>query len=664
MRTTTAVTLLSVFVLSVLAVGATGVLAQDGGGYGGESAVSAAGAPVGFGESAPLTPEALSTTAGAPGTLEDTVVAGTELSSAVEGFRSRAVYVWGYAGVLATDDAAATRFFERTEELGIETVFLSWGASTAVSAQERAGFVADAHANGLQVHALVGTAGSDAVTNAAATIPDILTYNENRSTSERFDGVHLDVEPGTADLGTFLGEYRTLLDGIRTEIQADGGATIDSQALALSAAIGWWWPNSHPTETEQLVDAPALDYVVVMAYWDTEREVRDRLSNVVSRTETPYVLAAETQEFTDGGDERVTFYEEGPVATNRTLQNVSETPPSPGHIGGAFHFYQSSVSTWDTLREVTPNATRVTAGETVTVETTVLFDDNFPTASHESRLLVRFEGPNATYTTTTTTAPPSRQPTTVPVEWTVPADIEGGSYRVTATLRDTTVENDSRQPIRTRSTPVTLDRLEADSLTVTPPPALGPAAEIRVGGARVDTMLAGTNGNVLVEVTNRATSTTAYELDLAFETPDGSTLGAFETVDSSELAPGASETVRFEDVTGGLTAVGFYDVVVSTADSGGRLEQTGALAVSPDVDGNGQPAAEATAGPDRFDGMLDSVSGQRNDAVDIVDVVALFENLDRPVIQNNAELFRFGAPDDPDPERVGIADVVALFRAV
>lgn len=395
-----------------------------------------------------------------------TTVRTISVSRNVPEFRDQAVYVWGYAGTLATDEAAADRFFERTDEKDINTVFMSWGAFNSASAADRAAFIERAHENDLQVHALIGTAGSDAGTNAEQTIPEVIAYNDGQSSAAQFDGIHLDVEPGQADLETFLDNYRTMLDGARTQIQSDSGASINSQGMALSSAVGWWWANNAPTKTEQVVEQNALDYVVVMAYWDTEEEVRNRLSNIVSNTDTPYVVGVETQEFPQDGDDRVTFYEEGEAAADAALQSIAVDPPSSEHIGGAYHFYQSSVSTWDALKNAEAANSSIGPDETVMINVDVAFDDNFPEASHQSQVVVQFKGQEETYTSSKTISPPNSQQTTTAVEWSPPSDISPGKYQVTVSLFDPTFEDEDREVTATRSEPIQLDKITAGTVSI------------------------------------------------------------------------------------------------------------------------------------------------------------------------------------------------------
>ena len=214
------------------------------------------------------------------------------------GFQNRAVYVWDYADNLATNTAAQKRFLRRAEKQNLNTVFLSWGSLSNVSPEERAALLRALNDSGMKTNVLIGPNGSNAIKNTRKTIPEVLSYNANRPGAEQFDGIHLDAEPGEADLKPFLSEYQTLLSDVETGISVDG-ETVQSQDLAVSAAISWWWDQSDeaPQATDKLVESTALDYVVVMAYYDEPSVVRQRTKSITDETDTPYVVAVETQEF-------------------------------------------------------------------------------------------------------------------------------------------------------------------------------------------------------------------------------------------------------------------------------------------------------------------------------------------------------------------------------
>jgi len=423
------------------------------------------------------------------GTLEVSV--GSEQTSVTvrrkPSFDGPAVYVWGYASTLATDEDAAARFFERADDQGLETVYLSWGALKSVSDSARTHFIQQAHSEGIEVHALVGTAGSNAISNSETSIEEVLSYNDGKSDSEQFDGIHLDAEPGESDLPVFLEEYETMLDGARTDIESDGG-TVKSQNLTLSSAVGWWWAEQEPSATENILEQNSLDYIVVMAYHEQNNEVRDRLSTVTSRTEIPYVLAIETQEFPqEASSEKITLYEEGKTDVYDLRNGIEDNPPNSGYLGSALHYYQSSVSKWDALQDVTVTESTVSAGGTAQFDVDLVLDDNFPRSSHESNVVVRLTGQGETYEKVVTVSPEGSELTTETIELTLPDDAPTGEYDVTVFLNDTTYENTDYEAVATRADPVTLSTFEGATVTVESSSSVAEAVDMDNDGWIEDT---------------------------------------------------------------------------------------------------------------------------------------------------------------------------------
>ncbi|MCU4742795.1 hypothetical protein [Natronoglomus mannanivorans] len=377
-----------------------------------------------------------------------------------------AIYVWGFADELVTQDDAAERFFERMEADGYDTVYLSVHVIEATSDDELSSFLTEAHDRGLEVEALIGLLGADSMDAAEYHTEEILAYNAEKSGDERFDGIHYDLEPGSPDeLEPFLTEYASFLDGV-SEVST-GDETIASQELTIAADIGWWWASHEPETTYDLVDHAVFDYVAVMAYYDTTSEVRNRLSNIVSETDTPYVLAVETMQFSGTNDDyRATFYEEGPESLAETTDTIAADPPSDGYLGIAHHYYGSSISSWDALREATLQSANGNPGETIDVETTVVFDSDFADSALESRLVVQLDGEGDTYATEATIAPSAGTPETATVSWTVPADVAPGEYDVSVTLLDTTYVDGDQEAMAPRDEPVELDSIDAGTVTI------------------------------------------------------------------------------------------------------------------------------------------------------------------------------------------------------
>lgn len=373
----------------------------------------------------------------------------------------RAVYVWGIAPALATEEPTRERFLRRTERYGIGTVYLSWGALRTASARERRRLLAALDDAGLEAHAMVGTDTPDGIEAAREIVDTVTDHNARVEARERFDGIHLNLEVDADELTAFLERYVGFLDEL-----ADGGAA-DLDGLELSATIAWWWGLAEhaPTLTGAFAEHPALDYSVVMAYWEEPEEVERRLSTVVSGLDAAYVLAIETMEFPADGDRSVTTYEGGWRAARAIESAIADDPPADGFRGVALHHYESGLAAWDALQGVALDRSAARRGGSVTVDVTVVFDDARPAAAHESELVVAFEGAER-YVERTTLAPPARAPTEASLRWEIPADASVGRYVVTATLADLVVE-DGDGGIERRETPILLEERSLGRLWVT-----------------------------------------------------------------------------------------------------------------------------------------------------------------------------------------------------
>jgi len=157
----------------------------------------------------------------------------------------------------------------------------------------------------------------------------------------------------------------------------------------------------------------------------------------------------------------------------------------------------------------------------------------------------------------------------------------------------------------------------------------------------------GDEKNVTATVTNVGGQFGEFEVTLTIAAADGTS--AVEETRTVSLAPGAGTQVTFEGVTGDVaSALPNYTVSVSTADDG----VTGELTVWPDVTDDGNPATDTNG-----DGMLNNVDG--DEAFDIFDVQALFNNFEDDVVQELPVAFNFN--DDENP-KVTIFDVQSLFN--
>ena len=395
----------------------------------------------------------------------DTVTRTVTVNSSSTMAHSKSVYVWGYAWTLVGNDDAAARFFETADEENITTVYLSGGVVRSTSDRALAQFIQKAHEQGLSVEALAGATEREGISTAERMSADVVSYNEGHEAAAQFDGIHLDVEPAGADLQQFLTEYAAMLDRLP---QVSGESeTVASQSLTVSASVGPYWSYSHPTLAKAIVDHPTMDYVSVMAYTDTESQVRDQVSSIMSGTDTPYRLAIETQEFTQPTRyTTASHYESGPRSVTALRRAIATDPPVEGYTGTALHFYSSSVSTWHALQDADVGVSSLQRGDALSVSASVLFDDNFPQSAHRSKVLVRVEGNGETYRGETTTEPPSRQAVTPTVQVPIPESASPGEYTVTVALLDTTYEGSDREATGTRDTPVEIGETTAGTITI------------------------------------------------------------------------------------------------------------------------------------------------------------------------------------------------------
>ena len=172
-------------------------------------------------------------------------------------------------------------------------------------------------------------------------------------------------------------------------------------------------------------------------------------------------------------------------------------------------------------------------------------------------------------------------------------------------------------------------------------------------------LFAGDDEPINVSVSNLGDGADEFNVTIEVQPPVDSNAGPIVENQTLPVGAGATETAVFEGITDQIGTVGFYQV---TANVTGAGELVGEYIVSVDANNNGLPASDAPNGPARYDRQFDDVTG--TGSFGIADVVALFRNFDRDVVQDNPRVFSFRDPDDPNPNEPGIVDVVELFRAL
>jgi hypothetical protein len=172
---------------------------------------------------------------------------------------------------------------------------------------------------------------------------------------------------------------------------------------------------------------------------------------------------------------------------------------------------------------------------------------------------------------------------------------------------------------------------------------------------------------------------TEGDVQSSFDTP-GTTWGNGLAYFNGSLWLGTYDTNALHK----FSADGTRETIIGERETGyGGLATTDTELLGPGPDGNvtvlrtlrngrtsGPPPLPGYQNPPQDmdgNGLYEAVTGtgsQAGNAPSIADVVALFQNLGSPEVQNYAEYYKFNEPSIENPTRVGIADVVALFRQI
>ena len=276
----------------------------------------------------------------------------------------RAVWVWereSYA--MVESQAAADRAFAFMHARGIDVLYLyadAWQGRTLVADDAAAyrRFIARAHAEGLRVYALLGSAALHTEEyvlparrrQARAMFRRVLDYNAAAAPGARFDGVNYDIEPHLLDAWDTRRE--ALLRGF-----LDMAADFDrlrrragQPNLAVGPAMPFWWDNiriawrgrTRPM-SEHVADLG--DYVALMDY----RNAADGRDGIVAhaREEMAYAARAGRKvviglDFTPGDPPKTSFHGLGEADLARTLAATAQAYAGDPAFGGfAFHHYRA-----------------------------------------------------------------------------------------------------------------------------------------------------------------------------------------------------------------------------------------------------------------------------------------------------------------------------------
>ncbi len=264
----------------------------------------------------------------------------------------RASWVWKYDPVNSGE--VRQELIDFCQRTGILSLYLYLGEDPVSQApadfQKRlAEFLREAHAQGIEVHALQGNplwALKGYHSLVLNWVKGYLDFNRGRPPEERIGGVHLDIEPyltsewETGDREKLKKEFLELLAELRRLVDTERRGA----PFLLGAAIPIFY-DREPEFEERLLKN--VDYAALMDYYDTATDIiksgRFHI-DLANRLGKKMVIGVETQDLVrmGQGKRRNTFHEEGWQEMEAQLEMVVENFASEAGFGGlAIHAYDS-----------------------------------------------------------------------------------------------------------------------------------------------------------------------------------------------------------------------------------------------------------------------------------------------------------------------------------
>ncbi|KAF5434139.1 hypothetical protein C5S35_15145, partial [Candidatus Methanophagaceae archaeon] len=350
--------------------------------------------------------------------------------------KTKALYVWAERDVENGETADWKPYYLNNTEKGtlfsfagahgINTLYLAT-ADLDDKKEDYASFIQEASNRDIEVHALGGDK-SWATNHEAALnfVDDILKYNKGRGDTQRFDGIHFDIECDDSNISS----YKNLLTGMKSHEY--NGESISSQAMILGVDTRFGWENETIHYTDALLGTD-VDFITVMAYRDTANEIANVAKEelvAASNHGKSCVLGVETGPTSE--PECVTFYEEGSEALENSLTSVMNNKLVKDGIsftGFAIHHYVPYKSMYmqaEITKCVIPSGT-YDKGDKVKAEVTVKNTGNLPHRFYVGFSVKDSNGKwwDAPYNSIYLK---SGQYSTALVEWTVDTNAPSGNY--------------------------------------------------------------------------------------------------------------------------------------------------------------------------------------------------------------------------------------------
>ncbi|KQY49425.1 hypothetical protein ASD14_15090 [Lysobacter sp. Root494] len=276
---------------------------------------------------------------------------------------SRAVWTWerdSYA--MLESPAAAEAAFDFLRSKRVDTIYMYADAFegrnlVADQPQRYRTFIAQAHARGFRVYALLGSAYLHTERyilpgqrkEAAAMLKRVLDYNAGAAAEARFDGANLDIEPHLLDEWNDTNRENLLRDFLDVSAAWMAMKKESGQTLAIGPAMPFWfdgipvaWHGRTRPASEHFADL--YDYVALMDY----RDHADGRDGIIAHAAKEMAYAEEIGkqvviglELTPNELKKVTFHHRHEADLEREMAATEEAyGKSRAFAGFALHHYR------------------------------------------------------------------------------------------------------------------------------------------------------------------------------------------------------------------------------------------------------------------------------------------------------------------------------------
>ncbi len=263
-------------------------------------------------------------------TVVSLLLIGSTVPARAQSTTDRALWIWSPPSAVALDFASAN---------GIDRVYQYVGTGTAAGF---GGFVAEAHARGLEVYALNGDA------SWAANPSVVEAWVEEIAASRLFDGVIVDIEPYVHPDWSNRKRRKKLLDNFVKGLDRGRAA---AGRIPFVATVPFWFDSKKlRVKKRQLIDRvlDVVDGVNVLAYRDSaagsDGIIAHAMAEVSQATSAGRTAVISVQTAADELN-KLTFFEEGEAAMEAELAQVAAAFEGyRGFAGLAIHHHDSYIS--------------------------------------------------------------------------------------------------------------------------------------------------------------------------------------------------------------------------------------------------------------------------------------------------------------------------------